>query len=273
MDFSFKSLIIVITLLCINFTNTTATDRVKEAHVGETTNELILSLYQKAKLQDYGLSFQAFAKGLTGYLNLLNKGEIKNTRILSIVDFSQPSTNKRLYIIDIKKGVLLMNTLVAHGRNSGTLYADNFSNILNSKQSSCGFFKASETYFGKYGLSLKLDGLQKNINNKARERAIVIHPAKYVSETFVQQNGYLGRSFGCPALSYKDHKQVINTIKGGSVFFIYSNKNTSSDDKLDEIPNNALELLSNYTSSTPSMMERDIPSPKHEVRGELKMKS
>ncbi|OHX68280.1 murein L,D-transpeptidase catalytic domain family protein [Flammeovirga pacifica] len=265
MNFKYKSLLLSVFLICFNLTNIFATQPLVE-YRDEATTEVIQSLYHKAKLQDYGLSFQAFAQGLTGYLNLLSNDKINNTRILSIVDFSQPSTNKRLYVIDIKKGVLLMNTLVAHGRNSGMLYADKFSNTKNSKQSSCGFYSAAETYFGKYGLSLKLDGLQKNINSKARERAIVIHAAKYVSQSFVHQNGYLGRSFGCPALSYKDHKQVINTIKGGSVFFVYSNQNKEeSQDVLSELPNNALELLSHYTLSTPSMMERDIPNHKIEI--------
>ncbi|MBB6459780.1 murein L,D-transpeptidase catalytic domain family protein [Flammeovirga kamogawensis] len=219
------------------------------------SENLVLTFYNNAHLEAKGLSYDAFKEGITGYLNLLNEGKIQNKKVLSIIDFSQPSNQKRLYIIDIEKSCLLLNTYVAHGVNSGMLYANRFSNTINSRQSSLGFYKAAETYTGKYGLSLKLDGLEENINHKARERAIVLHPAKYVSQNFINNNGYTGRSFGCPAVSYKDHKKVINYIKGGSVMFIYTNKVDKSDSDLSTLPENTTELFSTYSCIAPKKIQ------------------
>jgi hypothetical protein len=135
---------------------------------------------------------------------------------------SQPSVNKRLYVIDLEKQKLLLRTYVAHGRNSGELYAKKFSNDISSYQTSLGFYQTLTTYQGKHGLSLKLKGLETGFNTNALDRAVVIHGADYASESFIRKNGRLGRSLGCPAVPYEIHKDLIETIKNGACLFVYS---------------------------------------------------
>ena len=142
--------------------------------------------------------------------------------ILTIIDFSLPSTDKRLWIIDLEENEILLNTLVSHGRNSGELFATSFSNKPESYQSSLGFYKTGETYYGKHGYSLRLDGLEKGFNDEARNRAIVIHGADYAREEFAIQTGRLGRSLGCPAIPKELSKEVIDHIKDGSLLLIYA---------------------------------------------------
>ncbi|TAJ14554.1 hypothetical protein DMA11_04800 [Marinilabiliaceae bacterium JC017] len=167
---------------------------------------------------------------LKGQAYLQEKNQLINDSIITIVDFSKPSKEKRLYIIDVKNTKLLLQTYVAHGKNTGLQYAKKFSNIKHSLQSSLGFYKTSETYQGKHGYSLRIDGLEKGRNDKARERAIVIHGANYVSEKYIQKYGRLGRSFGCPALSYEISKEVIDLIKNGSCLFLYHPSLSYSND-------------------------------------------
>ena len=151
-----------------------------------------------------------------------SKGIIKNTNIITIADFSQPSWKKRLYVIDLVKGKLLFNTFVAHGVNSGLDYAKDFSNKPESFKSSPGFYVTSNTYNGNNGYSLKLKGIEKGINDNAEERDIVVHGAAYVHENFIKMKGYIGRSFGCPSVPEKLSKPIINAIKNGTCLFIYS---------------------------------------------------
>ncbi|WP_075351581.1 murein L,D-transpeptidase catalytic domain family protein [Algoriphagus marinus] len=146
-----------------------------------------------------------------------------NSPILTIVDFSLPSTERRLWIVDLTTKTVSLNTVVAHGRNSGELIASKFSNKPESYQSSLGFYKTGETYQGKHGYSLRLDGLEKGINDQARNRAIVIHGADYANESFAKINGRLGRSLGCPALPAELSSKAIDLIKDGSLLFIYGN--------------------------------------------------
>ena len=141
--------------------------------------------------------------------------------ILTVIDFSLPSTEKRLWVIDPAKGLILHHSVVAHGRNSGELLAKTFSNQPESFQSSLGFYKTAETYQGKHGYSLRLDGLEKGFNDQARNRAIVIHGADYAKEEFAKSTGRLGRSLGCPALPPELSAKVIDLIKDGSLLFIY----------------------------------------------------
>lgn len=143
--------------------------------------------------------------------------------ILTVIDFSLPSTEKRLWVIDPAKGLILNHSVVAHGRNSGELLAKTFSNQPESFQSSLGFYKTAETYQGKHGYSLRLDGLEKGFNDQARNRAIVIHGADYAKEEFAKTTGRLGRSLGCPALPPELSAKVIDLIKDGSLLFIYGN--------------------------------------------------
>ncbi|HSI77801.1 MAG TPA: murein L,D-transpeptidase catalytic domain family protein [Lunatimonas sp.] len=161
-------------------------------------------------------------KALTGYFNLVEKGAISSGRPLTIIDFSIPSTDDRLWVIDMKKMKIHLQSLVAHGRNSGENMAENFSNQHSSYMSSVGFYLTGETYQGNHGYSLRLDGLEKGFNDQARSRAIVIHGADYVDEKFISSTGRLGRSLGCPALPMGTHEEIINVIKEKSPLFIYA---------------------------------------------------
>jgi len=160
---------------------------------------------------------------VSGYLNLVEEGKIDKGSPLSVIDFSLPSSKERLWIFDLEEGKLLYHSLVSHGRNSGDLMAKKFSNINSSFMSSLGFYVTGETYQGKHGYSLRLDGIEKGFNDLARERAIVIHGADYANKEFVKNTGRLGRSLGCPALPMDVYKEVIDTIKDGSCLFIYGN--------------------------------------------------
>lgn len=170
------------------------------------------------------LSFEAFSKAYDGYHQILNDGIINKDHLLTIIDFNKSSKSKRFFIIDFEKNKVIYQSLVAHGKNSGWDIPQSFSNIVNSNKSSLGFYLTGETYFGKHGLSLKLDGLEKGINDNARKRHIVIHRADYVSEQFVKKVGRLGRSFGCPSLPDENYNDIIDLIKNKSVVFIYSDQ-------------------------------------------------
>ena len=163
------------------------------------------------------INSKALSFALLGMQNFKN---IKQDRLI-IIDFSLPSTEKRFFVINPKTGELVFKTYVAHGQGSGTLYATAFSNKNGSHMSSLGFFKTAETYSGKHGHSLRLDGLQPGLNSAARERAVVIHQADYVSKAFIDQNGYLGRSWGCPALPSADYNRIIKEISNGTLLLIY----------------------------------------------------
>lgn len=165
-------------------------------------------------------SFEVFDLAFKGYTNL-KRSDAFSKNILTIADFSRPSTEKRLWVIDMEEKIILFHELVAHGRNSGDNYAGTFSNTPESYMSSLGFYVTGETYSGKHGLSLYLDGMDQQFNNNARNRAIVIHGAEYVSAEFIKQHGRLGRSFGCPALSLDCYQTVIELISKGSCLFIY----------------------------------------------------
>jgi hypothetical protein len=179
-------------------------------------------LYDQMNLDSLGLSQEAFNYGIQGYTNLVSNGEVEKNNLLSIVDFSLPSTKKRLFVIDVTTGKLLFNTYVSHGRNSGKEMATEFSNDLNSFKSSLGFFVTGNTYSGEHGYSMRLEGLEAGINDNAYNRSIVMHAASYVNEKVIQMKGFLGRSLGCPAVPPSLHKAIINTIKDGSCLFLYS---------------------------------------------------
>ncbi len=183
-------------------------------------------MYDSLHLSSVGLSQQAFDYAIKGYTYLKNQGKLQNQRILSIIDFTKPSSQKRLYILDVTNFKLLFNTYVAHGQNTGQEYASKFSNKAESFQSSLGFYVTTGTYMGKNGFSMQLDGVEKGFNDQADERAIVMHGAPYVSEDFIRQRGYLGRSHGCPAVPQPLNKPIIEKIKNGSCLFIYSNNKT-----------------------------------------------
>ena len=148
-------------------------------------------------------------------------GAVSAPETLTVIDYSKPSSERRLWVFDLKAKELVYEELVAHGQGSGANMATQFSNEDESHQTSLGLFVARETYIGKHGYSLRLDGLDRGVNDRARDRAIVMHGAPYVSEQFVKANGRLGRSWGCPAISAAVAKPMIDRVKGGGLVFAY----------------------------------------------------
>lgn len=183
------------------------------------------------------LQFEAFEQALQGYEKL----NPDNKDILTVIDYSLPSTEKRMLVLDMDKREVLFQTIVSHGRASGEKYAKSFSNRHESHQSSLGFFITQNTYNGSNGYSLILDGLEKGINDQAKARAIVIHGADYASESIIESTGRLGRSYGCPALPRRVNRAIINTIKDGSLVYIYAkNKEYMMTTKLVKANTNTL---------------------------------
>ncbi|HEX7014804.1 MAG TPA: murein L,D-transpeptidase catalytic domain family protein [Cyclobacteriaceae bacterium] len=178
------------------------------------------SLYYSLPFQDKP-DVDLLRRALSGYYQLKEQNRLSDKQIITIVDFRKASSERRLWVIDLANQKVRYYTLVAHGRNSGELFATRFSNRANSHQSSLGFYITGDMYYGKHGLSLKLYGAEKGINDQAEARAIVMHGADYVSESFVEKNGRLGRSFGCPAIPYRIHRKLIGDVAGGTCLFIY----------------------------------------------------
>jgi len=183
----------------------------------------LVHLYNAMNLSDYYLAFDAFRYGMIGYGTLQQQGRLSDKKLITIIDFTKPSTEKRFYTLDLSAMKVAYHTYVSHGKNSGENTAKTFSNVLHSNQSSMGFFTTAETYIGGKGFSLKLDGLEKGYNDNARERAVVIHEAEYVSESWIKKYGRLGRSQGCPALPKELSKEIIQTIKNNTLIFAYFN--------------------------------------------------
>ena len=166
------------------------------------------------------VNWKAFSQAVEGY----NRITDRKREVLTLIDFSKPSTEKRLYVFDMKEHKLLYASLVSHGRNSGGNHATSFSNENGSYKSSLGFYLTESTYQGRNGYSLILDGLEKGINDHSRERAIVVHGAAYANPSVISGGGRLGRSLGCPALPQELARPIIDAIKGGSVMYIYADK-------------------------------------------------
>ncbi|WP_210464999.1 MULTISPECIES: murein L,D-transpeptidase catalytic domain family protein [Rufibacter] len=184
-------------------------------------DDFLENLYDEADLKKAGLDFDVFKRAATGFYNLKKNNKLSRTKeVLTVVDFNKPSSEKRFWVVDLNKKKVLYHSLVAHGMGSGNDRAFKFSNTVNSHMSSLGFYVTENTYIGKHGLSLKLNGLDRGFNSKAKERAIVVHGADYVSEAFVRQQGRLGRSHGCPALPKAITSEVIQVIKGGTLLYI-----------------------------------------------------
>lgn len=145
---------------------------------------------------------------------------LARSRVLAVIDYALPSTEPRLWVFDRDTPRLLFHTLVAHGSGSGENVAGRFSNRHNSRQSSLGLFRAAETYHGRNGYSLRLDGLDPGVNDQARSRAIVVHGAWYVSQAFAAQHQRLGRSWGCPALEPATARPIIDALQQGGALFV-----------------------------------------------------
>ena len=194
-------------------------------HILKPSFEATLSAqyYDALNLASFGLSKPVFDAALKGFNKLMTKGLLNKDSILTIADFSKSSREKRLYVLDLKNMKVLFNTFVAHGRGSGMDYARSFSNKPRSNKSSLGFYITQDTYFGSNGYSLRLSGLERGYNDKAAFREIVMHGADYVSEDFANDAGHLGRSLGCPAIPMGEHKDIIDSVKNGSLIFLYYN--------------------------------------------------
>lgn len=184
-------------------------------------NDTIYETWKENLTNTYGIPLPAVNMAFNGYYILKSKNLLKNDSILTIIDFSIPSTEQRFFVLDLKNLKVIKNSLVAHGMNSGENKAESFSNNRHSNQSSLGLFLTQETYEGKHGYSLRLDGMSRGLNDNARKRAIVIHGADYVSEDFIKENDRIGRSFGCPALPINLVEEIIDLIKEGSCLYIY----------------------------------------------------
>lgn len=182
----------------------------------------IEDLYNSIQSNSSLPSLAVFERAMIGYSKLaLGNESSEKSHLLSIVDYSLSANEKRFWIIDLKARTVLFHELVAHGMGTGEEYATAFSNQPQSHQSSLGFFKTGVIYDGRHEMSLKLHGLESGINDNAYERGIVIHGADYVSEDFIQNNGRLGRSHGCPAVRQDVKRELISTIADGSIFFAY----------------------------------------------------
>ncbi len=172
---------------------------------------------------DAGLDAEVYELALTALRSARDAGDIssRHDHVLTVIDYSLASTERRLWVFDLEAEEVLFRELVAHGQNTGSNRARHFSNDEGSHQSSLGVFRTGRTYRGKHGYSLKLDGLEPGFNDNARDRAIVIHAADYVTEDFIAANGRLGRSWGCPALDPAVANDVIDTIRGGTLLVVY----------------------------------------------------
>lgn len=175
-------------------------------------------LYEELDLKGK-VTFEAFDQAMAGHKQINRQKK----DIITLIDFTKPSTTERLFVIDLKHRKILLSSVVSHGKNSGGNYATSFSNKNGSNQSSLGFYITENTYRGKNGYSLVLNGLEKGINDQAKARAIVIHGAKYANPSVINSSGRLGRSLGCPALPESINAAVIDAIKDGSLLYIYAN--------------------------------------------------
>lgn len=217
---------ILVTTASFSFTGDNTEFCYTEATPSTTAVTQPIKLFNALNLGLTGVSEAAFDCAIKGWEKLKAAGEIRNDSVISIIDFTKTSDQKRLFVINLHTGRLLFNTWVSHGRNSGLSKAALFSNEQSSYKSSLGFYVTENTYQGKHGYSLRLKGEEAGINDRAEERGIVMHAADYVNESFIKSRGYIGRSEGCPAIPQQIHQQLISQIKNGSCLFIYSD-NTS----------------------------------------------
>ncbi|QNF31770.1 murein L,D-transpeptidase catalytic domain family protein [Adhaeribacter swui] len=227
--------------------------KTQKTHLSAATSEAIrfaafqvdvYKLYEEIGLEQSGLSLDVFNEALLGYINLKAQGQLSDKKLLTVVDFNKPSTEKRLWVIDLAAKKVLFNSLVAHGKNSGDNIAQEFDNTVSSEKSSLGFYVTQNIYYGKHGKSLKLVGKDKDFNTNALERCVVMHGADYVSDNFIAQHGRLGRSQGCPALPMENYSKIIDEVKDKTCLFIHADKKDYNSDYLD-----AESALAYYTQS------------------------
>lgn len=203
-----------------------STKQALESERTDKLSEIAAVIWKNLQKESILLRKEVLDLALNGYVVMKEQGLLKEGKPLTVIDFDLPSSKKRLWIIDMKSMKLRYASLVAHGRNSGELLAKNFSNTSESHMSSLGFYLTGETYIGKHGASLRLDGLESGINDLARSRAIVIHAADYAEPSFLKHYGRLGRSLGCPALPTEHYEEIIALIKEKSCLFIHADQSS-----------------------------------------------
>ena len=222
-----KKVLIFLSLLIVSslsFSEGTNLENINQNTVTETENnpqKVILnvkSVYDSLNIKGK-LDYSIFQKAYLGYVQISNK----NPGVLVIIDYTKPSNEERFYVLDLNKKQLVYSTRVAHSKNSGLEIPLEFSDDPNSYQSSLGFFLTLGEYNGAYGYSLRLKGLEENINANAESRAIVIHGGDIVNDEYIKKFGFAGRSLGCPVLPTALTKEIVNYIKHGRVLFIYGN--------------------------------------------------
>jgi hypothetical protein len=186
----------------------------------------LTTLYSNA--QESGLSYQPLHAALNSYAWAKRHGDVHNPNVLTVIDYTLPSTQKRLWVLDLKNNTVLTTALVAHGHNSGYIYARHFSNSFKSHETSLGVYEtALHPFYGHHGRSLKVHGLEPGINSNAYARAIEIHPAGYVTQSDITKYGRIGRTYGCFGLNPHIAERIVNETKGGSVLFAYANPENS----------------------------------------------
>ena len=194
---------------------------VQEVQAVQPVQKVVEPLVRFELEPEGGISPQVLNLALNAVNCGVERGDIAAPPTLTVIDYSKPSVEPRLWVFDMTRGELLFNELVAHGRNTGENMSVHFSDAMNSHQSSLGLFVTDETYVGSNGYSLRLNGLEPGFNGHARERAIVMHGAPYVNAALASTQGRIGRSWGCPALREAVARDVIDTIRGGGVVFSY----------------------------------------------------
>ena len=215
-------ILLIVLLLMTSWTNIGSwTDGYKTLVASKDVLDAKLFLEKYLSLNEPALKPEAFRFGLIGFEALLSRGLIANDSLLTIIDFSLPSSKDRFFVINLINNQVVYKSLVSHGRNSGDLYANRFSNKMQSHESALGFFITGKSYQGGQGYSLQLQGVDTGYNDRTRVRGIVIHAADYATHEYVTRYGRLGRSFGCPALPPELSRPIINLIKEGSVLFSY----------------------------------------------------
>lgn len=229
----------VLSVFLFSFAYTTAPGENTPSNNLISTEDLSVSLTEELSVEEeisqlYTLfseknssipSLTSFQNGMMGYYKLAAQNRVEK-EILTIIDFSLSSTQKRMWVLDMTTHEVLIHSVVAHGKNTGGEFATQFSNKLNSLQSSLGFYLTAETYMGGNGYSLFIDGVEEEFNSKARERYVVIHGAAYANPESIKGLGRLGRSYGCPAVPTALTNEFIDTIKERSVLYIHSNDKT-----------------------------------------------
>ncbi len=206
-----------------------------------------LTKVQPGDFSAKGLRPEVLELALTGYATAYAKGQVKK-RILTVIDYSLPSKERRLWTIDLDTGKLLFHEHVSHGRGSGIFTVDTMSNTDSSHQSNIGLMTTADTYYGKHGRSLNMVGREKGFNDNALSRRIVIHAAKYVTPSYVRRMGRTGTSHGCPAVNPAIAQKLIDAVKGGSVVFGY-------------FPDSGWLNNSGYLGDKGKELAKDLPAP------------